>query len=271
MSHTAAIEYNIGFFCCIALVVTTVAAQAFIDSSLFWKKLDKNTINDRPKISVNTQAQTGREAGLLLCQSCHKIIRLPSGVQREKLHCPRCGELLHLRKENSIDRSWALIVTALILTLPANLLPIMSVAKMGRVTQSTIINGILLFFQGGSYGIGLIILTASILVPLFKIIGMTVILISIHYQWTTWLRHKGLMFRFIQFVGRWSMLDIFVIALLCSLVRFGSLSTVEVAPAALYFSAVVLSTMFAAISFDPRLLWDSAEEGEAKKAPSASQ
>jgi paraquat-inducible protein A len=86
-------------------------------------------------------------------------------------------------------------------------------------------------------------------------------LISIHNQWTTWLRHKALMFRFIQFIGRWSMLDIFVIALLCSLVRFGSLSTVDTAPAALYFSAIVLCTMFAAISFDPRLLWDSGDQG----------
>ncbi|WP_446009050.1 paraquat-inducible protein A [Candidatus Electrothrix sp.] len=262
MNHTAAIEYNIGFFCFIMLVATTVAAQACIDKSLFWKKLDKNTINDRPKIPVLTLAQTGKEAGLLLCQSCHKINRLPSGTQQEKIHCPRCGEILHLRKENSIDRSWALIVTALILILPANLLPIMSVSSLGRVSKTTIIDGIILFFQGGAYGIGLIILTASILVPLFKVIGMALILISIHNQWTTWLRHKALMFRFIQFIGRWSMLDIFVIALLCALVRFGSLSSVDVAPAALYFSLVVLCTMFAALSFDPRLLWDSAESSQ---------
>ncbi len=260
MNHTAAIEYNLGFFCFIGLVATTVAAQSSLDRSRFWALLDRK--NTHPQIPADTAAQTGREAGLLLCQSCHKITRMPSSNQQGKVSCHRCGEIHQLRKENSIDRSWALIVTALILTLPANLLPIMSVSKLGRVTQSTIIDGIILFFQGGSYGIGLIILTASILVPLFKIIGMTLILISIHNQWTTWLRHKALMFRFIQFVGRWSMLDIFVIALLCSLVRFGSLSSVDVAPAALYFSAVVLCTMFAALSFDPRLLWDSAEPVE---------
>lgn len=274
MNHAAAIEYNLGFFCFIGLVAATVAAQASIDQSLFWDRLERSEDKDnqRPRISVKTVAQSGREAGLLLCQSCHKITLLPPRDQQEnqwenqKMSCPRCGELLHIRKENSIDRSWALIVAALLLTLPANLLPIMSVSKLGSVTQSTIIDGIILFFQEGSYGIGLVILTASVLVPLFKITGMSLILISIHNQWTTWLRHKALMFRFIQFVGRWSMLDIFVIALLCSLVRFGSLSSVDTAPGALYFSAVVLCTMFAAISFDPRLLWDSAEQGATAEA-----
>ncbi|MCI5115196.1 MAG: PqiA/YebS family transporter subunit [Candidatus Electrothrix sp. AW1] len=256
MNHTAAIEYNLGFFCFIGLVAATVAAQSALDQSQFWALLDRNRNHKQPQIAADTTAQTGREADLLLCQSCHKIIRSSPSRQQEKINCPRCGEILHLSPQKKLDRSWALIVTALLLTLPANLLPIMSVSSLGSMSKSTIIDGIILFFQGGSYGIGLIILTASILVPLFKIIGMTLILLSVHNQWTTWLRHKALMFRFIQFVGRWSMLDIFVIALLCSLVRFGSLSSVDTAPATLYFSAVVLCTMFAALSFDPRLLWD---------------
>ena len=259
MYHGAAIEYNPGFFCFIGLVATTVAAQTSIDRTLFWNKLERKEEKKSLVIATGAHVRTGREAGLLLCRSCHKVTPL-AAVQEGRTNCPRCGEILHMRKQNSIDRSWALIVTAVLLTLPANLLPIMSVSRLGRVTESTIIDGIILFFQGGSYGIGLIILTASVLVPLFKIIGMTLILISIHNRRTTWLRHKTLMFRFIQFVGRWSMLDIFVIALLCSLVRFGTLSAVDTAPAALYFSAVVLCTMFAAISFDPRLLWDSAEK-----------
>lgn len=266
MNHSATIGYHLGLFCFIGLVATTVAAQASIDQSLFWDRLDRSKASEHPKTPVATKARTGREAGLLLCPTCHKITPLPSPDQQGAISCPRCGEPLYIRKENSIDRSWALIVTALLLTLPANLLPIMSVSSLGNVSKSTIIDGIILFFQGGSYGIGLIILTASVLVPLFKITGMALILVSIHNRRTSWLRHKALMFRFIQFIGRWSMLDIFVIALLCSLVRFGSLSSVDTAPAALYFSAVVLCTMFAALSFDPRLLWDSAEEKTAKEA-----
>ncbi|WLE99040.1 MAG: PqiA/YebS family transporter subunit [Candidatus Electrothrix communis] len=265
MNHAAVIGYNPGFFYFIGLVATTVAAQASIDKTLFWKRIDRKKEKESLVIATDADVRTGREAGLLLCQSCHKVTPLAAISQQGWTACPRCGEMLHIRKHNSVDRSWALIVTALLLTLPANLLPIMSVSSLGRVTKSTIIDGIIHFFKEGSYGIGLVILAASVLVPLFKITGMGLILISIHNQWTTWLRHKALMFRFIQFVGRWSMLDIFVIALLCSLVRFGSLSTVDTAPAALYFSAVVLCTMFAAISFDPRLLWDSAEEETAAK------
>ena len=263
MHHTASIGFNQGLFCFIGLVAATVATQASFDRTLFWEKLDKKTADtDHGEINIPSdgEARTGREAGFILCHNCHAITPRASLTQGEKTPCPRCGEHLRLRGKNSIDRSWALIVAALILTLPANLLPIMSVSSLGGVTESTIIDGIIRFFQEGAYGIGLIILTASILVPLFKITGMVLILISIHHRWTSWLRHKAAMFRFIQFVGRWSMLDIFVIALLCSLVRAGSLSSVDTAPATLYFSAVVLCTMFAAINFDPRLLWDSAEE-----------
>jgi len=266
MNHTADIGFDPGLFCFIGLVATIVAAQASFDKSLFWEKLDKKTTdagNEEIELSLDTEAQTGRDAGLVLCHNCHKIIPYASLTPGEKNFCPRCGEQFHLRKKDSIDRSWALIVAALILTLPANLLPIMSVSSLGGTTRSTIIDGVIRFFQEGSYGIGLIILTASVLVPLFKITGISLILISIDRQWTSRLRHKASIFRFIQFVGRWSMLDIFVIALLCSLVRFDSLSSVDTAPAALYFSAVVLCTMFAAISFDPRLLWDSAERGDA--------
>ena len=265
MNHTAEIGFNPGLFCFIGLVATTVAAQASFDRSLFWEKLERKATkagHEEIALPSDPEARTGSEAGLVLCHNCHKIIPYASLTPGEKNSCPRCGEHLHLRKKDSIDRSWALIVASLILTLPANLLPIMSVSSLGGVTRSTIINGVIRFFQEGSYGIGLIILTASVLVPLFKITGMALILISIDRQWTSWLRHKAAMFRFIQFVGRWSMLDIFVIALLCSLVRFDTLSSVDTAPATLYFSTVVLCTMFAAISFDPRLLWDSADPVE---------
>jgi paraquat-inducible protein A len=157
------------------------------------------------------------------------------------------------------------LATAAILTLPANLLPIMEVDYFGVPDRSTIMDGIIYFFQEGSYGIGLVIFVASVLVPLFKIVGLVIILLSIRYRWQSWLRHKAIMFRAIEFIGRWSMLDIFVITLLCSLAQFGFLSTISAAPAALYFTGVVLSTMFAALSFDPRLLWDAAAATETRQ------
>lgn len=200
---------------------------------------------------------TAREAGLALCHDCHKLVPWRERHGQKTTVCPRCGAAVHIRKPNSLGRTWALVVTAVILCVPANVLPIMQVDFLGSAEYSTILDGIIYFFEEGSYGIGVIILTASVLVPCFKIIGIALILLSIHCQWKSWLRHKALLFRVIEFIGRWSMLDIFVIALLQVLVNFGYLSSIESAPAATYFTGVVLSTMFAAITFDPRLLWDA--------------
>ncbi len=198
--------------------------------------------------------RTARQAGLILCHDCHKLLADGDDIPH---NCPRCGASVHLRKPNSISRTWALVITAAILSFPANILPIMRVDFFGSAEYSTIMDGIIYFFETGSYGIGAIILTASVLVPCFKIIGIIFILLSIHFRWKTWLRHKTLLFRIIEFIGRWSMLDIFVIALLQVLVNFGNITSIEAAPAATYFTGVVLCTMFAAITFDPRLLWDA--------------
>lgn len=263
MNHMAEIEFNIGFFCFIGVVLATIAAQSAMDHHLFWSRLEPETTTVLP---ADPQGMTGAEAGLCLCPICEKI--LPGTSGRGQI-CPRCGQHVHLRKSDSLNRTWALVLTAIILTLPANLLPIMEVEYLGVPDRSTIMDGIIYFFQEGSYGIGAIILTASILVPLFKIVGMILILLAIRFHWPGWLRHKALMFRFIEFIGRWSMLDIFVIALLCALVRFGFLSTINVAPAAFYFTGVVLCTMFAAISFDQRLLWDANNTSQSKDVTNA--
>ncbi|MEA1922524.1 MAG: paraquat-inducible protein A [Pseudomonadota bacterium] len=198
---------------------------------------------------------TAKAAGLALCHDCHKLV--PAAGKSALASCPRCGAAIHLRKPGSLNRSWALVLAALILYFPANLLPIMLVDFMGSPDLSTIMDGIIYFFQEGSYGIGAVILTASILVPCFKIICLILILLSIHFRWRSWLRHKTILFRIIEFIGRWSMLDIFVIALLHVMVNFENITTITAAPAAPYFVGVVICTMFAAITFDPRLLWDA--------------
>ena len=255
MSHMAKIQYDIGLFCFIGLVLCTMGALSAMDRRLFWSRLDPDTTPPRPE---PVDAVTGTDAGLCLCHGCEKVVSMASRNQR----CPRCGEQLHLRKKNSISRTWALVITAVILTLPANILPIMEVNYFGVPDQSTIMDGIIYFFKEGSYGIGAIILTASILVPLFKIIGLILILLTIHFRLPGGRRQKTIMLRFIEFIGRWSMLDIFVIALLCALVRFGFLSTINAAPAVFYFAGVVVCTMLAALSFDPRLLWDATSSSD---------
>ena len=133
---------------------------------------------------------------------------------------------------------------------------------LGIPSNSTILDGIIIFFQEGSYFIALIILTASILIPIFKIVGLTIILLTIKFKRVKYLRQKTSMYRFIEFIGRWSMLDIFVIALLGFFINFGFLSSIETAPAATYFCLVVVTTMLAAITIDPRLMWDLLESEE---------
>ncbi|WP_028580292.1 paraquat-inducible protein A [Desulfogranum japonicum] len=250
MAHSSDIEFNTGFFCFIGLVLMTLAAQSTTAPYLFWQLLEKNSG------STNTQwpLKEHETTPPILCHCCHKIIPATAATHS---HCPRCRASLHPRKQNSVARTWALLITAIILTIPANLLPIMQVEFFGMPDRSTILDGIIYFFHEGSYGIGFIIFTASILVPLFKIAGLIIVLLSIQLRWKSWLRHKTTMMRFIQFIGRWSMLDIFVISLLCALVQFGFLSTIEIAPAAVYFTGVVICTMMAATTFDIRLIWDT--------------
>ncbi|MDD2462704.1 MAG: paraquat-inducible protein A [Desulfobulbus sp.] len=258
MSHMASVSLNAGFFCLVGLVMTTVAAQTAIDPQLFWSMMEE--IPHQPAVLPQSTDPTD----YLLCHDCHKLLPADYRQTSGRSHCPRCGHILHQRKQNSITRTWALLLTAVVLTVPANLLPIMEVDYFGVPDRSTIMDGIIYFFKEGSYGIGLVIFIASILVPLFKVIGLVIILFSIHFRWRSSLRHKAVMFRFIEFIGRWSMLDIFVITLLCSLAQFGFLSSISAAPASYYFTGVVLSTMFAALSFDPRLLWDAARAAETK-------
>lgn len=178
------------------------------------------------------------------------------------MRCPRCGARLHFRKPNSITRTWALLISSLILLFPANLLPILTVTYLGDKQPNTIIEGIEHFIQSGTYFIAMIIFFASILVPLFKVVGIMLILTSIQRRWKTWLRHRTLMFRIIKFIGRWSMLDIFVIAIMVALVNLGTLTSITPAPAATYFAAVVVLTMLASNTFDTRLIWEDSHDRE---------
>jgi len=256
MNNSTDINYNTGIFCFTALVLLNLSIATVIDHDVFWqaieqkgKKAQNGSAVPHPPHGVGI---TAAEQGLALCHICHKL----SPVTQEKTRCQRCGETLHLRKPSSMTKTWALVFTSSIFLAPANLLPIMRVDFLGIPDQSTILDGIIYFFQHKSYFIGLIIFTASILVPIFKIVGLIILLLSNRPCDIHLLRQKAGMYRFISFIGRWSMLDIFVIALLSVLVNFGFFTSVHVAPAATYFCIVVASTMFAVITFDPRIIWD---------------
>jgi len=262
MGEVAKVHFNIGFFSFIGLVLISMAITVCLDRKLFWHYLDRSGPysgdEEIKQITVGLYddpnlVQTAANLNLMRCHDCGKLVKAAGS---EDLDCPRCDSPMHYRTRGSLSKTWALVITSLILFLPANMLPIMQVNFLGVPDRSTILDGIIYFFKHGSFGIGLIILIASILVPLFKIIGMSIILLSIRSGKNHSLKQKLKMFRFIEFIGRWSMLDIFVIALLSVLVDFGFLTSIHTAPGATYFCIVVVATMSAAIIFDPRILWD---------------
>ncbi len=249
--NIAAIEYGIGFLCFIILVILSIATSVSTDKNLFWTQLDEDSVPLAiPEESIGRE--TAAQQQLFSCHHCNLLTLKTENNTR----CSRCGTRLHTRKPRALERTWALLVTSLLFIVPANVLPIMQVKFLGFPDNSTIIDGIIHFFNEGSYGIGLIIFLASVLVPLFKIIGLLILLFTIHRKKNRFLKQKTKMFHFIAFIGRWSMLDIFVIALITVLVDFGLFTSVHTAPGASFFCAVVVCTMLAAIVFDPRIMWD---------------
>ncbi len=197
-----------------------------------------------------------RDAGILVCDECHQLEYLNEGAVQ---HCSRCGSMLHMRRPNSIVRTWALLITAAILYIPANLLPIMTVNFFGNGAPSTIMGGVIELIHVDMLPIALVVFVASILVPTFKLVGIALLLYSVQRHQPMSARQRILMYRFIEWIGRWSMLDIFVIAILVALVNFGNIASIEAGSGAVAFCCVVILTMLAAVTFDPRLIWDNTD------------
>jgi paraquat-inducible protein A len=205
---------------------------------------------------------TAREAGFVHCHGCGLLcrgVRLPAGGTAR---CPRCEAPLHARKPDSIVRTWCLLVAALILYVPANVLPVMTVVYFGAGEPDTIMSGVKLLFATGQPAIAVLVLIASITVPLIKLCGLAYLLLSVQCRWAWRPRDRTRLYRLIEVVGRWSMLDIFMISILVALVKLDAIATIEAGAGAVSFAAVVILTMFAAHSFDPRLIWDSLEEAD---------
>jgi paraquat-inducible protein A len=249
MLGTADMEFGSGFVSCLALALTLISLSTVCQRRLFWQRIGRPGLGPAP-MPVSSPALTAAEAGLVLCTACRQL-------QRPAAICRRCGSRLHLRHPGNLSACWALLVTSAILLAPANLLPIMEVESLGQTSSSTIIDGIIYFFQEGNYLIGMIIFVASILVPVLKLVALATLLVTAQGWHLAMLKKKTALYRFISFIGRWSMLDIFVIALLNAMVQFGILSSVRVAPAATWFCLAVITTMLATHFFDPRLMWDA--------------
>lgn len=206
---------------------------------------------------MSLDLQTARSAGMIACHSCHLLCR--QGPPAAEMFCPRCGARMHSRKPASIQRTWALVLAALVFYIPANVYPITIVISLGQAQSDTIMSGVIYFIKSGMWPIALVIFVASVFVPLLKLIILMFLLISVQRKSRWRQKDRTRLYRITEVIGRWSMVDIFVVTILVALVNLGALATIHAGPAALFFGGVVVITMFAAMSFDPRLIWDTEE------------
>ncbi|MCP1495852.1 paraquat-inducible protein A [Pseudomonas migulae] len=199
-----------------------------------------------------TTPPVASELNLCLCHSCG----LACDMTGEPHECERCGAPLHRRKTNALTRTWAYLLTSLVFYIPANVLPVMNTKMVGNGADSTIMGGVLDFWQHGAWDIALIIFIASIAVPGIKFVALTLLLVTVqrNSQWAR--KERSKMYRFVELIGYWSMLDVIVVALVASLVKFQALADIEPRAGILFFGLVVVFTMLSAMSFDPRLIWD---------------
>ena len=199
------------------------------------------------------------EAGLLACLTCGLLSRKPGPG---KAACPRCGRRLHARKPAAVLRSWVFLVSAMILYVPANILPVMESESILGSQRDTIMSGVVYLWNTGSWPLAVIVFVASVMVPLLKMIAMLTVLIAVHHGVHIHRRDLTHLYRILEVIGRWSMLDVYVVAILVTLVQAGLFATVTPGSGAAAFGAVVVLTMLATMSFDPRLIWDASRQRE---------
>jgi paraquat-inducible protein A len=208
--------------------------------------------------------RTAASEGLMLCDVCSLLNRSVEGI--EHATCARCGAHLAMRRPDSIQRAWAFLIAAAILYIPANALPIMHSGSLYGQQSDTIWSGIVWLWQTGSWVLALIVFVASMVVPIAKIISLAVLLVAAQRRSTWNPQRRAMLFRVTHWIGRWSMVDIYVGATLVALVQFKAFASIEPGTGAIAFGAVVVLTMLATQSFDPRLTWDPLDRAEAAHA-----
>lgn len=206
---------------------------------------------------------TAMQQGLQSCEACGLLSR-PSG--EDEGHCPRCDQALEFRRPASLQRTWAFVIAAAICYVPANLLPVMTTTTAAGAESDTILQGVVLLWSPTGWPLSLIVLIASIMIPCGKIVALVYLLVTIQRGSIKDNEQRSRLFRMVKFVGRWSMVDVFVDTFTASLVQLQPLMSVAPAPGVFFFAAVVVLTMIAVESFDPRLIWDAASSGEVQHA-----
>ncbi|WP_210242861.1 paraquat-inducible protein A [Pararhizobium mangrovi] len=201
-------------------------------------------------ISGTHEVLTAREAGLVACRRCMHV--WPADVQR----CARCGGRLRSRDTHALQKVWAFWIAGLVCYIPANLNPMLITRTLLDSSKNTIVGGAIELLRHGAIGVALIILVASMLIPIGKFFAVAYLAISVHRGTSVSANRRHRLYEIVEFIGRWSMIDVFVVAILSSLVQFSSVASISPGPAALTFALSVIFTMLSAQAFDTRLLWD---------------
>jgi paraquat-inducible protein A len=246
------IELDAGVYALLALTIVIVWADSALDRQAIWAVFDEDHGGEISRGAIRTRQVP---AGAVGCETCALVV-VPD---EHGAKCPRCRSPLHRRKPGSLGRTWALLTAAIICYVPANLFPVLTVMQLGAGAPSTILGGVEELLTSGMYPLAALVFFASIAVPMLKMVGLSVMLVSVQLGYTGWLRDRTRLYHIIHWIGRWSMIDIFMEALLGALVQFGGVVTIEPGIGAVAFCAVVILTIFAAETFDPRIMWDAAE------------
>lgn len=271
IADLATVVPGIGMFAVGALVVLIAAITVMFDPHQVWQRIEwfnrtipqdlkgrRPLVNSIHHATGHESMLTGLKLGLVSCESCGLLSR-PADARKPGL-CPRCGKRLALRKHHAIQRTWALIIAAMICYIPANLLPVMVSNTLVTSQDDTIMSGIVLLYKTGAWHLALIVLIASVVIPLAKIMTLAYLLITIQRCSIKERQERLRLYRLIVFVGRWSMLDVFVVTFSVALIQIQPLMSIKPGAGVLFFAAVVVLTMIAVENFDPRLIWDFQSE-----------
>ena len=250
LGDLVSITLDAGVYALLALTFVVIWADTALDRGAIWERL-------RSRVDPHLEASWQLHANKISCELCGLVTPLTEEEQR----CPRCDSPLHQRKRDSIQRTWALVLAAAALYVPANYFPVLTVEHLGAGAPSTIVGGVQELMDTGMYPLAALVFFASIAVPMLKLVGLVIMLVAAKTGHSGWLRDRTRLYHIVRWIGRWSMIDIFMESLLGALVQFGNVVTIEPGIGAVAFCAVVILTIFAAETFDPRLMWDASRTG----------
>lgn len=260
LTDLATLELGPALIAFSALIIVLAAAESSIEPREVWTALGDHGLRKLP--------EPRRRHRVVGCHACGLVLDL-SGAPSGQRDCPRCGAHMHHRKPDSLSRTWALVITAFVLYIPANVFPVMTVISFGKGQPDTILSGVKELIHAGMWPLALLVFFASITVPMLKLWGLVFLLLSVRRKSAWRLKDRTVLYRIIESVGRWSMIDIFMISILIALVKLQAIATIEPGIGATSFAGVVIITMIASMMFDPRLMWDAVEEKNERAAHSA--